>query len=295
MANMSDVKTAVANAPKVTPIQDLINQSVKELARALPDHLKAERLARIALTCVRVTPDLTLCTPQSFMGALFTSAQLGVEPVAGRAYILPFNNSRKINGEWKTVKEAQFVMGYKGLVDLFYRHDKAVEMAWGIVQEGDFFEYEKGTNAFLKHRPAKGKRGKPTDVWVMANLKGGGKPFEVMSWDECMEHGKQHSKTYDKKAGEFYKNSPWATSPDSMCLKTVLIQLAKILPLSVELQRAIQADETSRDFRAGVDDALDLPTTTGWSAPPDAIDTKLDEHGDAQEPPVDTVMGARAR
>jgi recombination protein RecT len=74
-----------------------------------------------------------------------------------------------------------------------------------------------------------------------------------------MAHGRQHSKTFDAKTGQFYPASPWAKEPDAMCLKTVLIQLAKLLPLSIELQRAISADETSREYREGIDDALDIP------------------------------------
>jgi len=41
------------------------------------------------------------------------------------------------------------------------------------------------------------------------------------------------------------------------------------LPLSVELQRAIDADETSRDFKkeyaASTDNVLDIPETTEWN------------------------------
>ena len=207
---------------------------------------------------------------------------------------MPFlNNRKKADGTWHKVMEAQFMMGYKGLADLFYRHEKAVQLDWGVVRVGDDFKYEKGTNAFLKHVPAMTNRGNPLAYYVVATLQSGGKPFEVMSADDCMAHGKKHSKTYDTKTGEFYSSSPWLKTPDSMCLKTVLIQLAKLLPLSVELQRAIAADETSREFRAGIDDALDLPETTTWDAevvkeaPSDA------EAGTAQEPAE--VLGAKPK
>ena len=284
MSNPSEVAKAVASAPKTTSIQNLINNSIKELGRALPSHLNADRLARIALTCVRLNPDLLKCTPESFMGALFTSAQLGVEPVAGRAYILPFKNSRKKpDGSWHSVQEAQFIVGYKGLADLFYRHEKAVQLEWGVVHDGDEFKYEYGTNSFLKHVPALKDRGAVKAYYVVATLQGGGKPFMVMSDEDCMEHGKKHSKTYDSRAGKFYDSSPWVKTPESMCLKTVLVQLAKILPLSVQMQRALAADETSREFRAGIDDALDLPDTTNWNAPVEVIDAEA-ESGTAQEP-----------
>ena len=263
MANITAIKKDLAKV-ETTGLRGLIEKSAKELARALPNHMKPERLVRIALTCIRQNPQLAECTPESFLGALFVSAQLGLEPVAGLAYMLPFNNSRKIGGEWKTVKEAQFVVGYKGLASLFYNHEKSLQLDWGTVHAKDDFSYEHGTEAFLRHKPSNGERGAVQGYYVIAGLSGGGKVFRYMSRQECLDHGQKHSKTYDKKTGEFYKSSPWATNFDAMALKTVLIQLAKLLPLSIELQQAIQADETSRDFRSGIGDAMDLPTTTNF-------------------------------
>lgn len=268
MATTETVGKQIAKAAPQKDLRELIEQSAKELARALPEHMRPERLVRIALTCVRVNPGLAECTPESFMGALFVAAQLGVEPVGGQAYILPFNNNRKVGNEWRVVKEAQFVLGYKGLASLFYRHEKAVQISWGVVKENDEFDYEYGTDARLTHKPAIKDRGPVVGYYVVATLNGGGKPFMYMSREDCLEHGKKHSKTYDKKAKEFYKNSPWTTSEDSMCLKTVLIQLGKLLPLSVEIQQAISADESSRDYRKGIDNALDLAPTTAWSDEP---------------------------
>lgn len=269
MANIESIKTVVAATAEQPSLQTLIEKSAKELGRALPEGMRSERLVRIALTCIRMNPELGKCTPASFLGALFTAAQIGIEPVAGRAYLLPFNNSRKVGGEWKSVKEAQFVLGYKGMAELFYRHEKAIELTWGDVHAQDVFDYQYGTDAFLKHQPARGNRGNVIEYYVVAKLQNGGKPFMVMSKEECMAHGRKHSKTFDKKTNEFYSSSPWVTNPDAMCLKTVLIQLAKLLPLSVEVQRAIEADESSRDYREGVGDALDIPSTSSWVATED--------------------------
>lgn len=268
MASIESAKNAVATqAQEPQTLQALIEKSSKELGKALPEHMRPERLVRIALTCIRLNPDLGRCTPASLLGSLFTAAQIGIEPVAGRAYLLPFNNNRKIGNEWKSVKEAQFVLGYKGLAELFYRHEKAVELTWSDVCSNDEFEYQYGTDAYLKHKPNLKLRGETIAFYVVAKLQNGGRPFMVMSKEDCIAHGRKHSKTYDKKTGEFYASSPWATNPDAMCLKTVLIQLAKLLPLSVEVQRAIEADESSRDFREGIGDALDLPNTA-WKEEP---------------------------
>lgn len=85
-----------------------------------------------------------------------------------------------------------------------------------------------------------------------------------------MAHGREHSKTYDGKEKKFFGDSPWATDPDAMCLKTVLLQLSKLLPLSVELQRALDVDETTRHFNPHVTDALDMLSETDWSKKPPA-------------------------
>jgi len=225
--------------------------------------MRPERLVRIALTCIRQTPELAQCNPASFVGALLVSAQMGLEPMAGRAYILPFWNSRANR------KDAQFILGYRGISELFYRHAKAINFNWGIVHKNDEFEFEYGTNANLRHRFGLGERGEVIGYYVIAELQGGAKPFLVMSKEDCLEHGKRHSKTYDIKTNQFNSRSPWFTDPDAMCLKTVLIQLSKVLPLSVELQKAIQADETSREYREGIDDALDIPAQDWQDKPQD--------------------------
>lgn len=284
MANVEAAKQALAKKEEPMDLVALIKKAASELSLALPEHMRAERLVRIATTNIRQVPQLAKCTPESFLGALFTAAQLGVEPIAGRAYILPFFNSKKKpDGSWHKVLEAQFVMGYRGLAELFYRHEKAVMLNWGVVKFNDEFKYELGTDAFLKHVPAKDDRGDTIGFYVIADL-GKAKPFHYMSLQECLEHAVKHSKTYDKKTNEFYENSPWSTNRDAMCLKTCLIQLCKVLPLSFEIQRAIEQDETSREYRKGVKDILDTPSTTTWNEPP-LIEPKKEDN-DIGEPPL---------
>ena len=291
MSTADTVKNALAKPSATpTPLQDLIQASVKELGRALPAHLSPDRLVRIALTNIRLNPGLANCSPASFLGALFTLAQLGLEPVAGRAYLLPFKNNKKMpDGKWVSTLEVQAIVGYKGLVDLFYRHEKAVMLTWGVVKEGDDFDYRKGTGQFLHHKPGQ-KRGAVLGYWVAAKLANGGEPFEYMSAADCMAHGQAHSKTWDKNAGAFNASSPWSKEPEAMCLKTVLIQLAKLLPLSMELQTAIANDETSRDFRNGLGSVLDIPPTTNWEEPKpgDIVDAEVEENAGAETLPDST-------
>lgn len=275
MSALEKTQQNLTTQEKPQSLQVLIEKSAKELGRALPEHMRSERLVRIALTCIRTNPDLAKCTPESFLGALFTSAQLGIEPINGRAYLIPFNNNRKKeDGTWHTVKECQFVLGYKGVSDLYYRHEKAVSLEWGIRRANDQFYIEMGSSSFLRHTPVDGDRGAVVGYWVMAKLMNEGKPFQYMTKEECLDHGKKHSKAwvtkeYDKAARRKvdctpHFTGPWADDQDSMCLKTVLVQLMKILPLSVELQTALAQDESARNIRPGVQSVLDIPTQTDW-------------------------------
>lgn len=285
MATAEQAKNALATQEPVKPLRTMIEEASKELGRALPEHMRAERLVRIALTNIRMVPQLANCSPESFLGALFTAAQLGIEPVAGRGYILPFYNSKKKpNGEWHKVLEAQFILGYRGLAELFYRHEKSVMLNWGVVKEGDEFEYELGTQAFLRHKPSV-TRGKTLGFYVIADL-GKAKPFHYMTLQECLDHGMKHSKTYDKKTKAFFDSSPWATNQEAMCLKTVLIQLCKVLPLSFELQQAVEQDEASREYRKGVSNMLETPSTTTWEEP-----KQLEEKEQEPEPPAEAPKG----
>lgn len=264
MSTPQQTKELVQNT-EVGTLKDMVKKAATELGKALPAHMNPERVVRIAHTCINQNPELSKCTPASFMGSLFVLAQLGLEPIAGRAYLLPFNNSRKVGDKWTTQKEVQAVIGYKGYADLFYRHDSALAIDMKTVYMNDEFDYCYGTDAYLRHRPAKQDRGEAVGYYAIAKLKGGASLFHYMSKAECLAHGQSHSKTFDKKEGKFHAKSPWNTEEDSMCMKTVLLQLSKVLPLSFELQRAISVDETSREYRDGMKDVISAPSTTTWT------------------------------
>lgn len=269
MANQDQAGQALEQAKKPTTITEMIQTSAKELGKAMPAHMNPERMVRIALTAIRLNPKLTQCTPESFLGSLFVLAQIGLEPIAGQAYLLPFRNNRKVGNNWRSTMEVQALIGYKGMAALFYRHESSLTIDMQTVCANDEFDYEYGTGAFLRHKPALGDRGPATGYYAIATMKGGASKFHFMSKDQCLEHGKKHSKVYDKNTGKFMPKTPWVDDVDAMCMKTVLIQLAKLLPRSVELQRAIAVDETSREYRTGIKDALSLPDTTNWGESPE--------------------------
>jgi recombination protein RecT len=217
-----------------------------QIKAALPRHMTAERMARIATTEMRKVPKLGQCDPMSFLGAVIQCAQLGLEPgnALGHAYILPFDKREKVGGQWKTTRtEAQVIIGYRGMIDLARRSGQIVSIDARAVYEGDKFECKLGLDPVIEHTPdwQNPNRADPSKlrfVYAVAKLKDGGVQFDVMSRAE-VESIRARSKAAD--AG------PWVTDFASMATKTVVRRLFKFLPVSIEMQRAIGLDEMAED------------------------------------------------
>ena len=214
-------------------ITQFISALQPEIARALPRHLDADRIARLALTAVRKSDmearkrnkpneSLANCTPESFAGALLTAAALGLEPgVNGEAYLVPYKG------------ECTLIVGYQGFVKLFWQSPMAKHIDAQAVYELDEFDYEYGLAPRLHHKPARGNRGRITDYYAVATLNTGASAFVVLTADEvkALRGGKVGT------SGQIKDPQHW------MERKTAIRQLVKLLPKSTALAAAAKADE----------------------------------------------------
>ena len=222
-------------------MKDWIARSEKAIAKALPSTITAERFTRMATTAVTLNPDLAKCTPASFIGAMLQAAALGLEPNTplGQAYLIPYNNYKTGN------KEAQFQIGYRGLIELAHRSGEFKSIEAHVVYENDDFEYELGLEPKLKHKPAMKNRGKITWVYAIYKLQSGGYGFEVMSVEDINEHRKKYSKA---------KTSPWDTAWEGMAKKTVIKQALKYAPLKSEFVKAMVNEDVTLNFSEELSD-----------------------------------------
>lgn len=228
-------------------IGEMIERLKPQLARALPKHVTAERLARVALTAVRNNPKLAQADAMSLMGSIMTAAQLGLEPNTplGQCYIIPYNNKVKgADGKEKWMMQASFQMGYKGIIELAHRSGQYRQITAHAVDEADEFNYSYGLNPTLVHTPAVAPSGKIVYYYAVYQLTNGGFDFRVWSRDQVQAHAEKYSKTWDAEKKRFFYASAWADAFDSMGCKTVLIDLLRYAPKSVELAMA-----TTRDSR----------------------------------------------
>jgi hypothetical protein len=215
----------------VTTIESMLKKHGPEIALALPKHVTPERLLRIALSEVRRNPKLAKCSAASLLGAIFTCAQLGLEPggALGHAFLIPYRD------------ECQFQIGYKGMIELARRSGQIQSISARCVYANDQFDYRFGLQEDLIHRPATGERGELTHAYAVARLMDGGFQFEVMDVYE-LEAVRDGSQGYQT-AIKYNKDTPWISSFDEMCRKTVIRRMFKYLPVSVEIAKAASLDE----------------------------------------------------
>lgn len=232
MANIIQKQAKEIKEAENKTMQQYIKTMEGEIKKALPSVITPERFTRMVLSAISSNPQLGKCTPKSFLGAMMNAAQLGLEPNTplGQAYILPYMNKGSL--------EAQFQIGYKGLIDLAYRSEEVEIIQAHIVYENDEFEYEYGINTKLSHKPADSHRGKPIKVYALFKTKSGGYGFEVMSMDDVKEHAEKYSKAYSSSF------SPWKSNFEEMAKKTVLKRVLKYAPLKSDFVKAVVQDGT---------------------------------------------------
>lgn len=249
---------SAAKAEKKT-MQAYIKAMEPAIKKALPSVITPERFTRMVLSALSSTPKLAKCSPQSFLAAMMTAAQLGVEPntALGQAYLLPYRN----NGQM----ECQFQLGYKGLIDLAYRSGEVSVIQAHTVYENDVFEYELGMDPKLRHVPAKADRGEAVAYYAMFKTKDGGYGFEVMSVDDVQRHAQRYSKSYGS------GSSPWRSNFDEMAKKTVLKRALKYAPLKSDFVRGVAQDETIKAELS--DEMYAVPDETVFEAEGEEIDS----------------------
>ncbi len=220
---------------KSNDIRGILELYKGQIAQAIPKHLTPERIIQTATTLIARTPELASCSSESLLGAVLQCSILGFEPITalGQCYFVPFRNKK--TGQ----TEVNFLIGYRGLIDLAMRSGRVKTIYSEVVFENDFFEYELGLNPKLVHVPAESARGKMKGVYAVMKLTNGGESFVYLSKTDI-----EQIKKLSQAGGS--KFSPWNSDSElviaEMWKKSAIRRLLKYSPVSIEV-REIHTDE----------------------------------------------------
>jgi recombination protein RecT len=171
---------------------------------------------------------LAKATNESIMTAAMKAAVLNlpIEPSLGYAYIVPYKS------------QAQFQIGYKGLIQLAQRSGQVTRLNAGEVYESQYKGFNPLTEDLEVDMTAIPKeKEKVVGYFAFMRLANGFEKTVFWTKERVQAHGKKYSQSFSS------KYSPWQSDFDAMARKTVLKHmLSTYAPLSTELQEAIVAD-----------------------------------------------------
>jgi recombination protein RecT len=220
----------------------------KMINNTLRDPKKAQRFVASITSAVATNPALQECDPATILsGALLgESLNLSPSPQLGQYYLVPFKNKAKYDRQGNLIKpettDAQFVLGYKGYIQLalrsgYYKHLNVIAVKAGELVHFDPLTEEVEVNL----NPDELARENSATVGYLAMFEylNGFRKTIYWSREKMENHALRYSKGYAAKKGYTF----WEKDFDAMAFKTMLRQIiSKWGIMSIELQTAFEAD-----------------------------------------------------
>ncbi len=249
-----------------------------EIARALPRHLNADTMTRVALTCFRMNPKLAECQPASVFASVIQASQLGLRPgMLGECYLIPYKD------------QCTLQIGYQGMLELVRRSGLVDSIGAYLVHEKDEYKVQFGTEPGVTHIPhIEGDPGQVKFGYAVAKLKGGGTHVEVMTLDEI--HRIRNRSQNVRNAKKYDKETPWDTDFEEMARKTLIRRICKYLPKSNEMASALVLNDAAD---RGAQNLSITDAINGTFVPPpidgesERVDTATGEITDNREKAID--------
>lgn len=271
---MAQQVNAVAERPKFSAMISTAGYQ-KMINNTLRDPERARRFVASITSAVAINPELQKCDPSTILSGALLGESLGLSPSPqlGQYYLVPFNNSKK------GIPDAQFVLGYKGYVQLALRSGYYKKINVLSVKQGELVKFDPLTEDIeLEIMPDEIAREKAPSVGYVAMFEylNGFRKTIYWSKEKMEAHALRFSKGYAAKKGYTF----WEKDFDSMAYKTMLRQLiSKWGIMSIDLQKAFEADAV-QDELASVETAnyAETPPEIASSATPEPATMQADEN-----------------
>lgn len=222
--------TAVTNP--VAEFSNFMGKLKPQLALALPKHMNADRMARLALTAFSTSVQLQKCDPKSIAASIMTAGQLGLEPgVNGAGFLIPYGAT------------CTFVPGWKGLVDLVARAGRGTVYTGVIFRDQQYTFIDGAKRDLIIHNET--DMDDPEDIthaYAIGWVKDAAMPV-IELW--TVGKIRKHRDKYNKVGSKHYSFRDW----EMYCRKVPLLQVLKYMPASIELSNAIAVSNASESGR----------------------------------------------
>lgn len=208
------------------------------ITSVLGDPKRAARFTASITSAVTTTPALKECDTNSILSAalLGESLELSPSPQLGQFYMVPFGDK---NGP----KKAQFILGYKGYIQLAIRSGQYKKLNVLAIKKGELIRFDplnEEIEVSLIDDEIKRELADTIGYYAMFEYVNGFKKAMYWSKQKMEQHALRYSQGYKAKKGYTF----WEKDFDGMAFKTMLRQLlSKWGILSVEMRQAFESDD----------------------------------------------------
>jgi len=257
--------------------QELLGKRMPSFMGSLVSMVNADENLKIAFF------ESPLSVIQSALRA--AAYNLPIDKSLGFAYVIPFNIKKKdANGKEYWTKEAQFIMGYKGMVQLANRTGAYAGLNVIDIREGELKKWDRLTEEYeIEWIEDEDVREKTPIIGFMGYFK------LVNGFSKVIYRTKKQIDQHEQKfrKGQ-YKNKLWTTNYQEMASKTVIRELiGKWGLMSIDYQTANeQTVQFAQNIAAGNLDDEEKPTLELTPAEVEQV-----EAGEMMEEPPEIPFG----
>lgn len=268
---MSNSKILAPGENKKPAFSMMINSKgyQKMINNTLGDPNRCKRFVASITSAVANTPTLQECEASSILaGALLgESLNLSPSPQLGQFYLVPFNDKKA------GVKKAQFILGYKGYLQLVMRSGQVKKINAVEIKQGELIKFDPLNEEIECKLIEDWNEREATETigyYAFFELTNGFRKAIYWSKEQMMSHADKYSMAFSRQAyiniqeGKIPEKDMWKYSSfwyknfDDMAKKTMLRQLISKggCPMSTEMIMAYEKDNSFNE----VDDNGDVIT-----------------------------------
>lgn len=266
--------------------QDAVKRKVNEMVGGK----NGQRFITSMISAVSVNPALAKCRHDTILSAamLGEALKLSPSPQLGQYYMIPFEHRKE------GYTAAQFVLGYKGYIQLAIRSGYYKKLNVLAIKEDELISFDplnESIEVDLMSDDVARENSPTIGYYAMFEYQNGFRKAMYWSKDKMLCHADKYSKAFSAEAyqklldgkipakDQWKYSSFWYKDFDGMAYKTMLRQLiSKWGIMSIEMQQAMDGDMgiiNDDGTPSYVDDGPQAPQDTPQEDTPEPIDAEI--------------------